>query len=258
MPITPATDVTAPEPYGRRYGLITAAGGPLDLPAGRTGGDVQYEPISCGTARAVALDCVDQEDPETKTFDPGDTWITGPGFVVYSSLQCGAAGAGDVEMRVRRRLETAEQGAVERFLGEQLATVAETVAPPVPGSAAAVIGALEQWLYSEQEYGAIGFIHAPIRLASYVGDTTPLTPDSAGRFRTRMGTVVVFGDYPDNGDIYITGHTTLWRAADINIPPRAQVLNRTTNQLMMLAEREWAVAWDCYAGVATFDVEGMS
>lgn len=258
MAITPAVTVAAPEPYGKRYGLLTAAAGPLDLPAGRRGGGITYEPVACGPAHAVALECVDQETPETKTFDDGGAWTEGAAFVAYSTLRCGSVGSGDLVGRVRRQLEFGEQGAVERFLGEQL--VASAVAVPVPVATAmhSVVGALEEWLYSEQGYGAVGFIHAPIRLASYMHDGVPLSADSGGRWRTRMGTVMVFGDYPDDGGVFITGHVTTWRAADVEVPPQPQILNRTNNNYYMLAEREWAVAWDCVAGVATYDVEGIS
>lgn len=256
MPITPAVTVTAPEPLGRRYGLFLAAGGPLVLPAGRLGGGVMYEPVSCGTARRVPLDCVDGEDPVEKEFDPGDDWITGLGFVVYATLQCGSAGAGDVETRVRRRLDNGSQAAVEAQLGEILTADASLIPAPVDTSIKAVVGELEQWLYGDQGYGSVGYIHAPFRMNAYLADL--LVTDNSGRLRTRQGTVVVTGNYPDDGSIFITGHTSLWRAADISVSPRAQVLNRTNNNLYMLAEQEWAVAYDCVAGVSTFAVEGVS
>lgn len=256
MPITPFVTVPAPEPLGRRYGLLTAAAGPLDLPAGRLGGGVHYEPVSCGTARRVPLDCVDGEDPIEKTFDPGDDWVEGAAFVVYATLQCGSVGAGDVEGRVLRRLTNGAQAAVEAELGAILTAAATPVPAPVPSSIKSVIGELEQWLYGEQGYGSVGYIHAPIRLNAYLHDL--LSTDAAGRLRTRQGSVVVTGNYPDDGDIYITGHTTLWRAADVSVSPREQVLNRTNNNLYMLAEQEWAVAYDCVAGVSGFTVEGMS
>lgn len=258
MAITPAVTVPAPEPLARRYGLFTAAAGPLDLPAGRVGGGITYEPVSCGTARRVALDCVDQDTPVTKTFDPGDDWVEGPGFVVYATLQCGSAGAGDVDTRVRRRLSNGSQSAVEAELGAILAADAVAVPAPVDTAASSVVGELEQWLYGDQGYGNVGYIHAPFRMASYLHKGTLLWTDSAGRVRTRMGTVVVFGNYPDDGSVFITGQTTVYRSTDVSVSPREQVLNRTNNNLYMLAEQEWAVAYDCVAGVTEYTVEGMS
>lgn len=262
MPITPAVTVPAPEPLGRRYGLLTAAAGPLDLPSNRVGGGVTYDPVSCGTAHRVPLDCVDQDTPVEKDFDPGDAWVDGAGFVVYATVQCGATGAGDIEGKLLRRLANGTQSAVERELGERLTAAAVAVPAPVTTEASSVIGELEQWLYGsgsgEQAYGNIGYIHAPFRMASYLHKGTLLWTDTAGRVRTRMGSVVVFGDYPDDGGIFITGHTTLWRSADVATSPRAQVLNRTNNNLYMLAEQEWAVAYDCVAGRTTYSLEGMS
>lgn len=258
MALTPAVTVPAPEPLGRRYGLLTAAAGPLELPSGRGGGGITYEPVSCGRARRVPLDCVDQQDPVTKVFDPGDDWIVGDPFVIYATLQCGSVGMGDIEGRLLRRLTNGAQSQVEQELAERLATAATTVTTPVPTSAASVTGALEQWLYGsgsgEQGYGNVGYLHAPFRMASYL--KADLTTDSGGRLRTRMGTVLVFGDYPE-GTVFITGHVTLWRSPDVAVSPREQVLNRTNNNFYMLAEQEWALAYDCAAGKTTYTLEGM-
>jgi hypothetical protein len=258
--ITPAVIVAAPEPLGRRYGLLTAAAGPLDMP--RTGSTITYDPVSCGTARSLAAECVDPEDPAVKTFDPGEDWVEGSAFVAYATLQCGSAGVGDIEARVTRRLTNGAQSAVEQHLGAVLTDVAETVPAPVDTEASSVIGALEQWLYGTSDggkgYGNVGYLHAPFRMSSYLHKGTLLSTDSAGRIRTRLGTVVVFGDYPDDGSVFITGHVTTWRAAEIAVSPREQVLNRTNNNFYMLAEQEWAVAYDCVAGVANYSVEGMS
>lgn len=264
MPIIPAATVAAPEPLGRRYGLLTAAAGPLPLPEPHgLGGGIEYEAVSCGAARRTTHDCPDP-DPPTKVFETGDHWVTAEPFVVYSGLRCGAAGQppNNWEARVRRRLANGEQAAVERHLGILLAAAATPIVAPTPTSIASVVGELEQWLYGggtgEQGYGNVGYLHASIRLASFAHDLLDLSKDSAGRLRTRMGTVLVFGDYPDDGSIFITGHVTTYKAAEVAVAPRAQLLNTTTNQQYMLAEQEWAVAWDCHAGVSDFTVEGTS
>jgi hypothetical protein len=263
--IVPATTTTAPEPLGRRYGLLTAAAGPLDLPTpGGYGGGVTYDPVSCGRARRLDSACLaeDPEDRPEKTFDPADGWITAAPFITYASLSCGSVGfPGDTaEAKVSRRLVNGEQSQVEQHLGELLAADATAVATADPTSLPSVIGALEQWLYGgaagEQGYGNVGFLHLPLRYGA-ISDGLGLRLDT-GRFRTKLGTVVVFGDYPDDGSVYITGHVTTWRSPDVATSPRNQVLNRTTNQLYMLAEREWAVAWDCAAGVALYTGGGAS
>lgn len=266
MAIVPAPTVPAPEPLGQRYGLLTAAAGPLDLPAeGGLGGGVTYDPVSCGGAHLFDSACLaaNPEDRPEKTFDLNDDWVVGLPFVVYSSLTCGAAGmpAEVADAKVRRRLANGEQAQVEAELGARLNTEATSVAAGDPTSLSAVFGSLEQWLYGtgagDQGYGNVGFIHAPLRFASQAF-LIGLRRDDAGRYRTPLGTVVVFGNYDDDGSIYITGHVTTWRATEPWVSPRAQVLNRVTNQLMMLAEREWAVAYDCVAGVSLYTGGGVS
>lgn len=266
MAIVPATTTNAPEPLGRRYGLLTAAAGPLDLlTPGGYGGGVTYDPVSCGGAHRLDSACLapDPEDRPVKDFDPADPWITAVPFVVYASLSCGSVGfPGDTaEAKVSRRLVNGEQSQVEQHLGALLADDATAVASADPTSLASVFGALEQWLYGggagEQGYGNVGYLHLSLRYGS-ISDGIGLRRDEAGRYRTKLGTVVVFGDYPDDGQVFISGHVTTWRSVDVATSPRNQVLNRTTNQLYMLAEREWAVAWDCTAGVATYTGGGAS
>lgn len=266
MAIVPAPTVTAPEPLGQRYGLLTAAAGPLDLPSqGGYGGGVTYDPTSCGGAHRLPSACLDpdpEERPE-KIFDPADDWVEAAPFVTYASLTCGSVGyPGDgAQTKTMRRLVNGEQSQVEQELGDILDTNATAVATADPTSLASVVGSLEQWLYGgdagEQGYGNVGYLHMALRYASLT-DALGLRRDEAGRYRTRLGTVVVFGDYPDDGSVYITGHVTTWRAPEPAVSPRAQVLDRTTNQLYMLAEREWAIAYDCAAGVATYTGGGVS
>lgn len=268
MAIVPAPTVPAPEPLGQRYGLLTAAAGPLDLPAlGGYGGGVTYDPVSCGGAHRLDSACLapDPEDRPVKIFDPADDWVQAAPFVTYASLTCGSVGygPGEAEAKVMRRLVNGEQSQVEQQLGEILETAAVAVAAGDPANLLHVVGSLEQWLYGggagEQGYGNVGYLHLPLRFAAQ-SDLLGLRREDAagGRYRTKLGTVVVFGDYPDDGSIFITGHVTLWRAAEPNVSPRNQVLNRTTNQLYMLAEREWAVAYDCTAGVAVYTGSGVS
>lgn len=267
MAIVPAPTVPAPEPLGRRYGLLTAAVGPLDLPnLGGFGGGITYDPVSCGGARRLDMACLaaDPEDRPQKVFDPADPWVTAEPFVVYSTLTCGSVGMpGDLaEAKVLRRMLNGEQSQVEQMLAQIITDDDDTVTVPVtdPTNLRSVIGSLEGWLYGgdvdEAGYGNVGYLHLPLRLTSYT-EFLGLRRDDVGRYRTALGTVVVYGDYPD-GTVMISGHTTMWRAPEAAVSPRNQVLNRTTNQLFMLAEREWAVAYDCVAGVATYTGGGAS
>lgn len=264
MPLFPAPVVTAPEPRGLRYGLLTAANGPLDLPVQGRGGGVQYEPVSCGRAYIYPVECPAGVTPPAKIFDGSDDVVEADPFVVYATYTCGAAGqsAQSVEAKVRRRLANGEQSQVEKALGDILAANATSVFPPESDNLWAVVGALEQWLYGTQGvdgqgYGNVGFLHASLRTAAYAQHGGSLIKDGSV-YKTPLGTIWVFGDYEDDGSVYITGNVTVWRSPDVQVPPAAQTLNRTTNQWWMLAEREYAVAYDCVAGAAVFAPEGTS
>jgi hypothetical protein len=252
--IIPARPVPAPEPLGLRYGLFTVATGPLPMPANAGAGGLTWEPVSCGTAHAYPADC-HTDDPDPKTFDLADPFTSAAPFTVYSTFRCGAAGhnAAQVEAIVRQRLANGEQSAVEEQLADVLADAvtadATALTAPDPTSLRSVVGELEQWLYGDQGYGQIGFLHAPFRAAAYAD---MLVVREGNIMKTRLGTRWVFGNYPD-GEIFISGHVTVWRDAEILVPPAAQTLDRATNQWNGIAEREYAVGFDCVAASAEFD-----
>lgn len=254
MTIVPAPLVTAPAGRGIRYGLFAAATGPLELPIPHGfGGGVRYEPVTCGFARRYPLECDDS--PPAKVFDPAEPWITAEPFLVYSSLVCGAAGhtSAELEIKVRQRLTNGEQKQAEAGLADVLAAEAVPAGGGYdPGNIRGVVADLEHWLYDTAGYGNVGYIHAPVRVAAYASANGLLQRDG-GLWHTNLGTVVVFGaGYPDDGVIYISGQTTVWRAADVFVPTPDQTFSKTTNQYYLLAEREYAVAFDCVAAFATF------
>ncbi len=64
-----------------------------------------------------------------------------------------------------------------------------------------------------------------------------------------MGSIWAFGAYP-SGNVIITGQTTVWRAPEISV---GQSFGQTDNQAITIAERAYAVSFDCFAGRAEFD-----
>lgn len=258
MAITPAVMVSSPEPRGLRYGLFTAATGPLELPAPEgLGGGVTYDPVSCGGAHLYPIECDDT--PPAKVFDDANALVTADPFIVYSTYVCSAVGysAAELEAKVRRRLANGEQSGAEAGLAAVLAAGATANLTPDPTSIQSVVGDLEQWLYGSAtaNYGNVGYLHAPTRWAQYAAAQGLIIKDGL-LYRTHLGTIWVFGGgYPDDGRIYITGQVTVWRAADVVVAPPAQVFNRATNVYRLLAEREYAVAHDCVAAVSVFEPE---
>ncbi len=263
MAIVPAEVIPAPQPRGLRYGLLTAATGPLDLPVPNgLGGGVRYAPDSCGQTRTYPVDCPADVTPPAKTFDPIEDLIDAEPFVVYSSLQCGSVGytQAELEAKVRRRYANGEQTGVETEFAVVLAAAASPLTAPDPGSIESVIGELEEWLYGVGgvAYGNVGFLHSPVRFATAAA-FAGLLVQRGPLWTTQMGTIWVFGGgYPDDGIIYISGQVTLWRAPDIFVPPVDQTFDRSLNQYKLLAEREYAGAFDCFAASAEFTPPGAA
>jgi len=258
---TPAQVVAPPQSPGQRYGLFNAAVGPLDLPDHAIGGGLTWTPDSCGGAHTWPAIChpleirgQDGQDAETtKTIDDEVADATAAPFVAYGSVVCGSAGTTPAELtrRATLRLQSGEQTQAEAALATALAASAGEVFPADAASIVAVVAELEQWLYGTIGYGYVGFLHAPPRVAAWAA-SEDLIVAADPVLTTRMGTRWVFGGgYPDDGDIYISGLVTVWRSPEIDTPPPQ--LDRTTNQWTALAERPYAVGFDCHAARAYYD-----
>jgi len=221
-------------------------------------GGLIYEPVSCGFSRIYPANCYTDEPQTVKVFDGDNDWITALPFVVYATLQCGAAGhtMAEQETKVRRRLANGEQTSAEAGMAAILASGAVSLTPPGI-TLSDTVGELEQWLYginpTDQNYGFVGCLHCSPRIATYAAEEDLLIQDGP-LFRTAMGTVWSFGGgYPDDGTVYISGQPMIWRSRDVYLPDSSQTFDRTNNQWMLVAEREYAVAYDCLAAKATYN-----
>lgn len=283
MALVPGPLVPAPEPLRRRPGLFDAAAGPLDLPPHGQGGGVRYVPLTCGTAHSLRIGCYDgvpEEIEGGKPTDSAEGEVATGVFMVVSAMECGTVGYTSAEDadRIRRRLEAGEQGAVEAafwsgldFNGESLDILSLADDPDEITGAdeldiIEIVAALEDYAYRAQGYGYTAFLHAPVAVAAHAGAANLVIPDRTGPLqRTPFGSVWVFGggyagtgpDLPSGGAfIHITGQVTTWRSPEVQTFPVDQVMDRATNQRLLLAEREWAVAYDCFNGRAAFDPLG--
>lgn len=262
-PLIPAPLITAPEPLRRRYGLFDAASGPLDLPPHGEGGGVRYVPVTCGDSVAYGVTCYTSDTPApAKPLDGDNAEVDTGVFVVLSTLNCGAVGYTTAEMqtKVLRKLETSEQATVENafwtgmdFEGNPLGILnlddeAEDIPTGYdPGLVTDVIGALERYAYTLQKYGYQAYIHAPVEVAAFAFEAGLVLMDG-NRKVTPMGSIWDFGAYPA-GSVIITGQTTVWRG-DVAV---TQSFETTTNEMLLVAERAYSVAFDCFAGRAEFD-----
>lgn len=264
MALIPAPIVPAPEPLRRRYGLFDAAAGPLDLPQHGEGGGVRYVPVTCGEAYAYGVNCYSGEvaAPE-KPLDVNTPEISSGVFAALATLLCSATGYTQEEFRgqVLRRLEATEQAAVERafwsgldFEGNSLEILAldeEAVAVPAgfdPALITDVVGALERYAYTDQGYGGVAYLHAPVEVAAFAAEAGLVLQDGPRKV-TPLGSVWAFGAYP-GGEVIVTGQTALWRAPSIQV---YDAFDRVTNEVVLVAERAYAVSFECFAGRAEFD-----
>lgn len=264
MAMIPGMVVPAPARQRRRYGLFDAASGPLDLPDHGEGGGVRFVP-DCGRSLAYGVTCYETlGDAPVKPKDGDAAEIETGVFVALATLNCGAVGytMPELQAKVRRRLEGAEQAAVEEalwtgldFQGNPLGIlnlVEEAEAISLPGLEdlliTDVVGALERYAYTEQQYGGVAYIHAPIEVAAHAAEAELIIADG-NRKVTPMGSVWVFGAYP-SGDIIITGQTTVWRSPEIQV---YSSFENATNEVILVAERAYSVAFECFAGSAEFN-----
>lgn len=288
MTLIPGFTVTPPEPLRRRYGLFDAASGPLDLPAHGQGGGVQYVPVTCGNAYGYGINCYDGlvVAPD-KPLDTDNELVETGAFAVLSTLLCSAVGYSEAEYRtkVTRRLEGAEQGAVEQtfWTGEDhagtaidvlnLEKTAEAVFPPGDGTEliTTVVATLEDYAYRLQGYGYAAYIHAPSLVAPYAAEAGLIVPEVVSNPNSRRltpnGSVWVFGGgypgtgangasgWPGGGFLHITGQVTVWRAPEVQT---YSAFDKTTNERLVVAERAYAVSYDCFNARAEFNPLGLS
>jgi hypothetical protein len=196
------------------------------------------------------------EPTAQKTFDDVNAPIERDPFIVYSTVKCGSVGSSTLRAKALRRLANGEQSVVEQAMDGILVAGATPIIPP-GATITDVVGALEQWLYgnapTDAQYGNVGYLHASPRLLSYAKEADLVTQDGP-ILRTHMGTIWVFGGgYTDDGTIYVSGNVTIWRDPEVFVPPQPQVLDKTTNQIYMLAERGYVVSYDCVAASAIFN-----
>lgn len=263
--------VPPPNPYVPRYGIFNVATGPLPLERHARGGGLQYQLSVCNLPLGYEVEC--QEEHGTKTITNGITTVTGDPFIVYSAIQCDTVGLVNwgperVNQFLYEQLVAGEQATVESIFSQQ----AFGQAPGLQGNASVqnlgvapngivrAVAMLEDWLYGR--YGLPGVIHAPMQAAPYFKGAHLIEMQATGAgnaWVTEVGTKVSFGNYAgigptgqgETGDttwLYITGQVAIWRTPDndLFVPPYGQVINRSTNVLTIVMEREYVMTFDCY------------
>lgn len=270
----PAVPVAKPTPsFPLRYGLFAAANGPFDLPVHARNGGLHYETALCYSGTGYEIECIDdQNDKSALWTENGLDSILGAPFMVAATMQCGSVGYSFEEQRafILERLKGVEQAVVEGILsegtfGQSPALTAADGILTVTGAGATlpeVVGELETARYcgfdtNTTQYGPPGHLHVSFPVFNQMKSDHLIEFDGT-RWRTAAGTIVSPGCYANNDPdgaapaagtfwLYMTGQVTIWRTPDsaVQIAPVEGSLDRTTNQYLMLAEREYVVTYEC-------------
>jgi hypothetical protein len=256
-------------------GLLSpgASIGPLLMPDHGAFEGVEWVAETCGVVRLYPGVCDDT--PPTKAFPEGvGAYVDALPFLVYASEVCAVAGrsTSEAEARIRRKLAMREQWGVERALigGDTgvtgLLDGAGLVSLGAATSMKEALALLEQ--NAAEQYGLPITIHAVPGVASYAGGEGVLQTTPRNELPiTWNGNRVVFGQGYENVTpaggasaagvytIWATGPIVIWRDAEAFVPPARQVFNKSTNQLAILAERAYLMAYECYAAAVTVTLE---
>lgn len=199
--------------------------------------------------------------------------VEGVPFIAYHLYTCHAVGGvlADGAARARRALQLGEGRAAERVVGRQLARSSMAVdLTPTPGTAihpVAGLALLEE--YAGDNYGGVPVLHtrrgAGVLLSSY-----GLLQRENNRLETKQGVYVSSGagyafstptpnpatplPTPAAGTdwLYITGQVVVHRSAAIEVGPE-MAGSRLSNEFSALAERPYAVTWECFVGAVLVD-----
>lgn len=258
------------------FGLMSVAQMPPITDVHESGG-VRYEVDPCGPANITTEACLATGGP-TKT--PTDTWMWrgATPFTVYTYPVCGPVGNWDeYQRRAVAALTNGEARAVEReFESGSLGTyphlaanavvsgtgfdtnvVYQTEATVVTGSPVNLVrGIAELEAVLAACYGNEGVIHIPPQVVAY-GITNGTFRVDGNRLRSPSGHLIAAGagyrglspagavQSTMTPYLYATGAVFI-RRGEIQVPAsNRQSLDRSVNDVHLLAERTYVIGWDC-------------
>ena len=260
--IAPPTYVAPPAVEAHRFGLYSIASMPE--PSGRWELGVEYEPLAGERAGLRASECVDDytQDVEIRV---GEETLEGIPFVVVGSYQCGAQSRPieEAEERAILNLATGEERAVEYAIatgsmGNEPTFQGATDLTPTPGTPVNLVdafGLIEQAL--AEGNGSIGAIHSP-RLLGPLAEVLGVASRQGQHLETMLGTHVAFGggydaanvgpdgEEPAAGSVWVygTGRPIIRRGETFTQPDETHYLDKSSNQVVILAQRTVLVNFD--------------
>lgn len=278
MPSCPRLYVTVPNAAAGRYGLVDSAI-PIDTTDRHAACGIQFEPLACEPSLLTHDGC--PTPAPAKVITRGIPLVEADPFTVYHPIACSAPSFTDASLRARvtAQLNRGESRAVEQAFWEgnvlgvplaqglanaALSDDAIVLSGGVCLSPCGALGALEGAL--ADCYGSGGYIHAPAAAMPALFHDGYVQRDGT-RLRTPMGTTIIAGGgYPGTGPdgaapspgcvwVFASGSVYLWRSAvDFTAGDPSEIINRENNDMVLIAERTYVVAFDCCLFAVQMDV----
>ncbi|QDH93176.1 hypothetical protein SEA_VERITY_22 [Gordonia phage Verity] len=253
-----------------KYGLFSVVEQPGDTDRRWLNG-IEYWPPVVPHVEATAIECFG-EGTTAGPFEPRDVpegFPSGDGtpFQVWSGIQCRGMGEDELHARAMTSLQAGEQPFVENGIWSTANPAIMSGDTDVVSSVGLrldrAIGKLEKWIYPN--YASTGVLHLPRELAALADHLSIVSADGA-TMRTKLGTPVVFGNYPGTGPagqaatddavwIAITGDVSMWRTPMEMLTQNGQAwFDYSTNIGTATAQRDYLVVFDEVAGAALVDL----
>lgn len=267
--------VAAPARTPLPYGLLSVASIQTESDVHWQNG-VWFEPDTCERAGITTSICAATGTGTKPVTSTMDLRASSP-FTVYTLPQCSAVGylPDQAERRAAGALTSGEARAVERefWTGEfgtvphlaANAAVTDTDGSSIQTAATVIVSGgvdvVEGIALIEEQlsicYGNEGVIHVPPSVFTHMMWASVAIRDGA-RMRTPSGHLIAVGaGYPGTSPsgaapaagtrwIYATGAINVWRSG-IFFAGRtpADILDRSRNSVVMVAERTYVIGWDC-------------
>lgn len=259
--IAPPTYIAPQGITGHRFGLFSVANMPD--PTGRWNLGVEFEPLEGGPAQLRPSDCVD--DYSDQPVDPSapPAAVEGVPFVVAAGYVCKAQSRPieEAEERARLALAGGEERAVEQALmqSDLVANAPAFAGATVLGSGA--VSVIDAFSLLESEMGLTmhsdGVIHLPRSLSPYAHNYSLF--DRVGqRLETVIGNSVAAGigyeienvgpagQEPSGAErwVYATSAVTVRRGQVFLQPDPDSYVDKATNDVTIIAQREYLVTFD--------------
>jgi hypothetical protein len=271
MAATPLVVIDGPAGVPYRYGLLAAAAvvdvaDPHELHAG-----VEWDTLCTGPAAYTAADAC--ADHGSLTVPAGVPRAQVTPLRAYTGVVCDPVGTDQLLDRARALFALAEQATVEYAAWTGMPGNRPRLADPSTvdlGEGAAVpltvgVGSLEEFL--AERHGTAGVLWAPRRVAGFLAERNLLGADGPRRVAP-AGTPTVLvhtdGRGPDgipppagHAWMYATG-PVLIRRGPVTMPTVAQALDRTSNDVLAVAQRSYLVGWGCTAAAVQVRLDPLT